>query len=140
MFVSQVIPGSPDEVWDVIREFDTFDEWGPGPVENCSMEGDASPTEIGGVRGFEVGDRTVKERLVAHSDEDRFYQYTYVEGAGGKEDYLSELRLIPITETGETLAQQWAHFDIADGDLTEATEHLEKVYSGGLNGLREEFS
>lgn len=140
VLVSQVIPGSPDDVWDRIREFDSFDEWGPGPVTDCTIEGDDAPTQIGAVRRFQAGDRTVRERLVAHSDEDRFYQYTIEEGAAGKEAYLSELRLIPITETGETLARQYAHFDIDDAEMDEAKEHLEKVFSGSVNGLREEFS
>lgn len=141
VLVSQVIPGSPDDVWERIREFDTFDEWGPEPVADCTIEGDDAPTQIGAVRRFEVGgERTVRERLVAHSDEERFYQYTILEGAGSKEDYLSELRLIPITETGETLAKQYAHFDAPDEEMADEKEHLETVFTGALNGLREEFS
>lgn len=140
VYVSRVIPGAPDDVWDRIRDFDTFDEWGPGPVEDCAMEDGAAPTEVGGVRQFHVGDRTVKELLVAHSDEERFYQYTMVEGADGKENYLGELRLIPITESGETLAVYFVHFDVDESEMDDAVSHLEKVFGGALQGLHDEFA
>ncbi|MCU4925045.1 SRPBCC family protein [Halobacteria archaeon AArc-dxtr1] len=138
VLVSQVIPGSPDDVWKTIREFDSLDEW--GPLEECTIEGDHDPDQLGAVRTFQAGDRTVREELVALSDEDRFYQYTIVEGGGGKVDYVSELRLIPITETGETLARQHAHFDVEGVELDEAKAHLEDVFAGALNSLREQYS
>ena len=140
VLVSRVIPASPDDVWETIREFDTFDEWGPEPATDCHIVGDEAPTQIGAVRQFEVGDRTLQEQLVGHSDEEQFYQYTILEGAGGKEDYLSELRLIPITDTGETLVTYEAYFDIEPSEMDDAKAHLEKVFSGALSGLHGEFA
>lgn len=135
--VSQVIPAPTEDVWAAVRAFDSIDEWHP-VIENASIEGGRGPTEVGAVRSFEAGERTVREELVAYSEEDRFYQYSMA-GEGDKEDYLSEFRLTPITETGETLGTWFAHFDL-DGDVEAEREHLNAVFSGGLDGIRETFS
>ncbi|AUV84176.1 hypothetical protein C2R22_21625 (plasmid) [Salinigranum rubrum] len=138
--VSQVIPSSAPAVWDAVREFDSIDEWHP-VIEDCTIDEGKSPVQIGAVRDFTAGDRTVRERLEAHSDVDRYYQYS-MEGEGGdKVDYLSELRIQPITETNESLATWTAHYDVVeDGDPEGEAEHLTKVFSGGLNTLRDQFS
>lgn len=137
--VSQVVPAAADDVWDAVREFDSIDAWHP-VIENCSIEDGRGATEVGGVRNFEAGDRTVRERLVAFSDEDRFYQYTMAGSGGNKEGYLSEFSLEPITESEETLVTWFAHFDLTEGDMDEETEHLQKVFGGGIEGISERFS
>lgn len=138
--VSQVIPGSTDDVWDAVRAFDSIDEWHP-VIEDCTIDDGKSPVRIGAVRDFTAGDRTVRERLLAHSDVDRYYQYTMTSEDGDKVDYLGELRLDPITESDETLATWTAHYDVVEGgNLQEEAEHLNKVFSVGLSGVRDAFS
>jgi hypothetical protein len=126
-------------VWDTAREFDSIDQWHP-VIENCTIEEGRGSTEVGAVRNFEAGERTVREALVAFSDEDHFYQYTMAGSGGNKEEYLSEFRLDPITASGETLATWHAHFDLIEGDMDEEREHLETVFGGGLDTLADRFS
>jgi len=135
--VSQVIPAPVEDVWDGARAFDSIDEWHP-VIENCTIEDDGGSTEVGSVRNFDAGGRTVREELVAFSEQDRFYQYTMAGEGGNKADYLGEFRLEPITETGETLGIWFAHFDLVEGSMDEEVEHLENVFGGGLNGLLED--
>ena len=139
VLVSQVIPGPVDEVWERVREFDSIDGWHP-VIADCTIDGGGSPVQVGVIRDFTAGDRTVRERLVAHSDVDRYYQYTMESDGGAKVDYLSELRVDPITESDRTLATWTAHYDVEGGDAAAEAEHLNKVFSGGLNTLHDEFS
>jgi uncharacterized protein YndB with AHSA1/START domain len=138
--VSRVIPASAEAVWNAVREFDSIDEWHP-VITDCTIDDGASPVQGGAVRDFRAGDRTVRERLLAHSDVDRYYQYTMAGQGGTKVDYLSELRVEPITESGEALATWTAHYDIVEGgDPAEEKEHLTNVFSGGLGGIHDAFS
>ncbi|MFP8954591.1 SRPBCC family protein (plasmid) [Natrialbaceae archaeon A-arb3/5] len=137
--VSRVIPGSVDDVWEEIRDFGSFDEWHPA-IENCTIDDGKAGDQTGAVRDFDAPGKTVREELVAHSDTEHSYQYTILAGAGNKTNYLSELRLVPITESDQTLAVWEGYFDVDDGDLEGAKENLTKVFSGGLDGLHEQFS
>ena len=139
VLVSQVIPESADDVWETVRDFGSIDEWHP-VITDCTLEGDQSGDQIGSVRDFQAGEKTVRERLVAHSDAERFYQYTILEGGGAKINYHSELRLIPITESDRTLAKWVGYFDVEDGSMDDAKENLTPVFTGGLNNLKEHFS
>ncbi len=138
VLVSQVIPGPINDVWDTVRSFDSIDSWHPG-ITDCTIDEDRSPVQIGAVRDFQAGDRTVRERLLAHSDVDQYYQYTMEDG-GAKTDYLSEFRLIPITESNQTLAKWFAHYDVEEEKRKEEAEHLNHVFSAGLNNLRDVYS
>lgn len=136
---SVVVPAPVDEVWETIREFDSIDEWHPG-ITDCTIEDGRAGTEIGAVRSFSAGEKSLREQLVAHSDVDRFYQYTILDGAGAKEDYLSELRAIPVTETDETVVVWAGTFDAPPEDLSAAIDGLTHVYTAGLSNLRDQFS
>lgn len=137
--VSQVIPAPIEDVWAVARDFDSIDEWHP-VIENATIEDGLGSTAVGAVRNFDAGGRTVREELVAFSENDHSYVYTMAGEGGNKEGYLAELSFEPITETGETLGSWHAHFDLLEGSMAEEVEHLQNVFGGGLNGLREDFS
>lgn len=138
VLISEIVPAPVEEVWAEIREFDEIDGWHPG-ISNCTTEGDRGATEIGAVRNFEAGGRTLREKLIAHSDVDRYYRYTIVEGGGAKEDYLSELRAIPVTESDETLVLWAGEFDAPAADMEDALSGLRAVYTGGIENLREKY-
>lgn len=135
---SEVIPAPVEDVWDLLRRFDTIDSWHPG-ITDCHIEGEQGPDQVGAVRNFRAGDRTLREQLVAHSDVERFYQYTILQGGGAKEDYLSDLRAIPITESNETLVLWTGDFDAPAAEMTDEKEGLSAVYTGGLAGIRARF-
>ena len=135
---SEVIPAPVDDVWDLLRRFDTIDEWHPG-ITDCSIEEGRGSDQVGAVRNFQAGDRTLREKLVAHSDLERYHRYTILQGGGAKEDYLSDLRAIPITESNETLVVWTGDFDAPSDEMANEKEGLSAVYTGGLQGIRQEF-
>ena len=135
---SEIVPAPVEDVWEAIREFDSIDQWHP-VITDCTIEDGMGSTEIGGVRNFSAGEKSLREQLVAHSDVDRYYQYTILEGAGGKTDYLSELRAVPVTESNETLVIWEGAFDAAPEDMEAEQDGLTKVYTAGLSHLRDQF-
>ena len=136
--VSDVISAPVDEVWGAIRGFDRIDEWHPA-ITGCTIEDGLAPDQVGAVRNFQAGEKSLREKLLAHSDIDRHYQYTILDGAGAKADYLSEMRAIPITETDETLVVWTGKFDAEPGAMADEIEGTTKVYTAGLEGLSEAF-
>lgn len=137
---SDVVPAPVDDVWALLREFDSLDVW-QSAITDCTIEGEEAADQVGAVRSFQApGDRTLREQVVAHSDIERYYQYTILEGAGAKEDYLAELRAIPITERDETLVVWAGDFDAPPSAMAEEKEGLTAVYTGGLSGLIDYFA
>lgn len=132
------MPAPAETVWETIRDFDSIDEWHP-VITNCTIEDGKASNEIGAVRNFQAGDKELREQLVAHSDVERSYHYTIVEGAGPKENYLSKISVIPITESDEALVEWWGEFDAPAAEMEAQTEGTKKVYSAGLNNLHDQL-
>jgi carbon monoxide dehydrogenase subunit G len=77
------IDRSPDDVWKLVREFGSLDEWMPG-VETCTVEGDVRTI---GMMGIEL-----KEQLRALDDENRRISYSVVESPmGNLESHLATM-------------------------------------------------
>lgn len=136
--VSDVVSAPVDDVWAAIRDFDAIDQWHPG-ITDCTIEGGRGSAEIGAVRNFQAGEKSLREKLLAHSDQDRSYQYTILDGGGAKEDYLSELRAIPVTESEQTLVHWSGLFDAPDSAMADEKAGLTKVYTVGVEGIRDQF-
>lgn len=78
IFVSSVVNAPADKVWAVIRPFDAVVDWLPF-VKSSPIEGDGDPTGVGCVRVSTQTDGEVfREVLVALSDAERSYSYTFV--------------------------------------------------------------
>ena len=63
------IDASPDEVWKLVREFGTLDEWMPG-IESCTVEGD--------VRTLSMMGMEIKEQLRTLDDDKRSIAYSVI--------------------------------------------------------------
>ena len=81
------IDRSPDDIWKVIRQFGTIDEWRPG-VESCSVDGDVRTI---GMMGIEV-----KEQLRELDDDARRISYSLIESPiGNLEAHLVTIAVDP---------------------------------------------
>ena len=103
--------GAPvDEVWAAIRNFDAPGEFFPFVVSS-PIEEDREPTAVGAVRVVTQTDGGVfREVLVAHSDAERSYAYTFVDSPIPVRDHRTTLRLRPITDGDRTLAEWSSRF------------------------------
>jgi hypothetical protein len=137
--VSGVVAAPIDDVWPAIRAFDSIDDWHPG-ISDCSIEDGADSVQVGAVRNFKAGEKSLREQLLTHSDQDRYYQYTILDGAGEKTDYLSELRAIPVTEADETLMHWSGQFDAPESAMAAEKSGVTNVYTAGLEGIRDQLA
>lgn len=82
--------------------------WLPTPESRTTSQ----PTASGVARDVILTDGTiVPERLLALSDIERFYSYTYRETPLPVENFVSTVQLRPITDGNRTLVEGRAQFD-----------------------------
>lgn len=78
IFVSSVVEAPVEKVWATIRRFDAVAEWLPF-VKSSPIEDGRDPTHVGCVRVLTQAEGEVfREVLVALSDAERSYSYTFV--------------------------------------------------------------
>lgn len=113
-FYSVVLDHSADAVWQVIRSFGAYD-WA-GVVSQTVIEDGKQGDQVGAVRRVCVGDRVIRQRLLAHSDVDRSYTYEFLDGAPVR-NYCATITVTPVTETGRAFVEWRASFDCAEDKL-----------------------
>jgi Polyketide cyclase / dehydrase and lipid transport len=110
-FYSMVLDHSADEVWAFIRSFGDY-AWA-GVESETIIEDGKSGDLVGAVRRVQVGERLIRQQLLAHSDIDRSYTYAFLEPAQVR-NYQATIRVVPVVETGEAFVQWSATFDCAE--------------------------
>lgn len=139
--ISSVIDAPIEKVWARIRDFNGLPSWHPRMVESHIEDGKA-PTEIGCVRNFKVASgATVRERLVAFSDDDWMVTYSIIGHPMPITNHSSTLRLERVTDGDRTYAVWTAEFDApADQADAMAKGMGENVFQGGFNALKAHFA
>src|SRR6185437_1329308 len=122
-YYSTVIEQTADRVWNAIRDFGRY-EWAEG-VSETHMEDGKAGDAVGGIRSFRYGGERMRQRLLAHSDRDRFYTFNLCDPSPMR-NYQATLRVTPIVETDMAFVEWWATFDCADDEETQWTAWLEK--------------
>jgi hypothetical protein len=135
VLVSSVIDAPIAEVWEAIRRFDAVAEVLPF-VESSPIEEDREPTAVGAVRVVTQTDGAVfREVLVAHSDAERFYSYTFVGSPIPVRDHQTTLRLRRITDGDRTLGEWSSRFEIARDREAELVGLMRENFLAGLRAL-----
>jgi len=121
---STVIDGwSADRVWDVVRDFNSYPIWVNG-VDESHIEGDLPGTAVGVIRNFRMAASRTRQRLLAHSDVDRFFTYESCDPMQIEENghdrrlvhYQGTLRIMPITDGNRSFVEWSAEYDCSDAD------------------------
>jgi carbon monoxide dehydrogenase subunit G len=124
------IDATADEVWAVAGDPVRLVDWLPG-IGECSMDGD--------VRVCTVPSRNVviRERIVEHSDDERYYDYELVEGSMPLASYRS--RFSVATGEGDGAVVRWsATFEPLEGHTAdELGAAIAQTYRAGLGALKE---
>ena len=135
VLVSSVIDAPVAQAWEAVRRFDAVAELLPF-VESSPIEEDREPTAVGAVRVVTQTDGAVfREVLVAHSDADCFYSYTFVDSPIPVRDHRTTLRLRSITDGDRTLGEWSSRFVIAPDREAELVELMEKNFLAGMRAL-----
>lgn len=137
LFESGVVDADADRVWSLLRDFTSGPKWAE-EISACEMEDGARSDQVGAVRrmAFAFGP-VARERLVALSDQDRFFDYTLLAPEELPfRDYLGRMQVLPITDSGQSLVTWTSSFTAADGDADAAAEMLGRAYRSGFAGIR----
>ena len=104
--MSSVADAPAEKVWTVIRRFDAAAEWLPF-VKSSPIEDGGDPTRVGCIRVLTQTDGEIfREVLVALSDAQRFYSYTFVSSPVPVRNHRTTLRVLPITD-GNRAYVEW---------------------------------
>jgi Polyketide cyclase / dehydrase and lipid transport len=137
VLVSSVIGVPIAQVWEAIRRFDAVADVLPF-VDSSPVEANRDPTAVGAIRVVTQGDGAVfREVLVAHSDADCFYSYTFVDSPIPVRNHRTTLRLRPITDGDRTLGEWSSRFEIAPDEEDELVRMMETNFLAGLRALDE---
>jgi hypothetical protein len=98
-YYSTVFEQDAAAVWAVARDFNGLATWWSAAISECSIEDGEAADQVGAVRSFRLGETTIRERLLALSDVERFYSYEFVDPAPFPvADYIATLRITPISD------------------------------------------
>lgn len=119
-YFSSVLDQPPDEVWNLIRDFNNYPRYIEGVTESVIEDGKRGD-EVGAVRRFRYHDSWLRQRLTGHSDADRCFAYAgmepfeFPEAPGAQApspiDYQGTLRLSPIVDGDRTFVEWFVDFE-----------------------------
>jgi len=128
-----------EKVWTVIRRFDAVAEWLPF-VKSSPIEGGGDPTRVGCIRVLTQTDGEVFcEVLVALSDAERFYSYTFVSSPVPVRNHRTTLRVLPISDGDRSYVEWSSRFEIAPEHEAQLVELMNRNFLAGLRSLAERF-
>jgi Polyketide cyclase / dehydrase and lipid transport len=117
-YYSTVLKHTADDVWTVIREFDAY-AWAVAESDTVIEDGKRGD-QVSAVRHVTMGERVIRQRLLAHSDVERSYAYAFADRVPFPvRDYVATIRVTPVIETGEAFVEWSATFDCLDAAETD---------------------
>jgi hypothetical protein len=135
--VSSVIGAPVGSVWELARRFDAVEDFLPFVESSPIIDGEGS-TSVGAVRRVTQSDGGVfDEVLVAHSDAERSYAYTFVGSPIPVREHRTTLAFRPITDGNRTLGEWTSQFVGEPDQEAELVTLIEKNFLAGLRALDE---
>ncbi len=135
-YYSTVFEQTADQVWAVIRDFNNYAVWVDGVGESHIEEGKAGDAD-GAIRNVRLGDTTIRQRLLAHSDRDRFQTYAFCDPRPNSlRNYEATLRVTPIVDGNRAFVEWWATFDCPADEYAHWTAFYANSFATWLGSLR----
>ena len=139
IFVTSVVNAPADKVWAVIRRFDAVVEWLPF-VKSSPIQDGGDPTRVGCVRVLTQTDGEVfREVLVALSDAERTYSYTFVSSPVPVRNHQTTLRVLPITDGDRSYVEWSSRFEIDPKYEAQLVDLMNQNFLAGVRSLAEKF-
>ncbi len=109
-------------------------------VKSSPIEDGGDPTRVGRVRVLTQTDGEVfRELLVALSDAERFYSYTFVSLPVPLRDHRTTLGVLPITDGDRSYVEWSSRFDIDAKYEAQLVDLINRNFVNGLQNLAEKF-
>ena len=124
-FYSVTLDHTAEEVWAVIRPFDHY-AWA-GVESRTEIEDGKAGDQVAAIRRVTVGEKIIRQKLLAHSDLERAYTYALCDPAPFPvRNYVATIRVAPIVETNHAFVEWWADFDCAADECDHWTTYFER--------------
>jgi hypothetical protein len=132
---STVFAQTAEQVWAVIRDFNSYPVWVASVTESHIEEG-KSGDAVGCIRSFEEYGTRIRQRLLAHSDLDRFYTYESCGPLGAITHYQGTGRITPIIDGNRAFVEWTVTFDCPEKEQENCTRLLKEAIPQWLKSLR----
>ena len=135
VYYSTVLEQTADQVWAVIRDFNSYPVWVASVTESHIEDGKSGGT-VGAIRNFVEYGAHIRQRLRAHSDLDRFYTYESCEPLGAITFYQGTGRVTPIVEGNRAFVEWSVQFDCPVEEQANCTKSLEEAMPQWMKSLQ----
>ena len=134
---STVLDRPLEEAWAVLRDFNGHDRWHPAVAESQVEKGRPADA-VGCVRRFRMADGgELRERLLSLSDAETAYSYCLLETPIPLFNYVSHVRLLPVTDGDRTFWQWRGDFDARPGEADAMAALVGgEIYEAGFAAIR----
>ncbi len=134
---STIIDAPCDTVWDLLRDFNGHDSWHPAVTDSRIERGDSSD-RVGCIREFRLNDGSeLREQLLSLSDMEQTYSYCLLDTPIPLFNYVSHVRLVPVTNGDMTFWEWESRFDTPKGRESELTKLVaDDIYTAGFEAIR----
>ncbi len=134
VYVSAVMDIPIEEAWGVLRDFNALPIYHPF-FSKSEIEGGKPADQIGCVRDFYTHDGgRIREELLTLSDREYTCCYRILEAALPVRDYVSEMRLKPVTEGGKTFGEWWAEYEVPEKDAASVHQTVSDTFRFAFEG------
>ena len=124
-YYSVALDHAAEDVWAVIRPFDHY-AWA-GVESQTVIEDGKAGDQVAAIRRVTMGEKIIRQKLLAHSDLDRSYSYALCAPLPFPvRNYVATIRVAPIVETNKAFVEWWADFDCAADEYEYWTNYFEK--------------
>ncbi|WP_168879849.1 SRPBCC family protein [Rhizobium sp. P28RR-XV] len=134
---STILPAPIEEVWNVLRDFNGQYRWHPAFAKSETERG-RDARQVGSIRKLTLVDGSeLREQLLTLSEPDTAYSYCLLDTPVPLFNYVSHVRLIPVTDVDHTFWQCEGRFDTTS-DQQEAMSLLvgTDIYEAGFGAIR----
>ncbi|MFD0914853.1 SRPBCC family protein [Pseudahrensia aquimaris] len=134
---STILQHPVDAVWEVIRDFNGHEWWHPA-IASSRIERGEDADRVGCVRRFRLEDGSeLREQLLTLSDMEQSYSYCLLDTPVPLFNYVSHVRLLPVTDEDATFWHWESRFDTPAGREAELSELVgEGIYGAGFEAIR----
>ena len=135
---STILEAPVEAVWEILRDFNGHDQWHPA-IATSQIERNNPSDKVGCVRKFKLADGSeLREQLLGLSDADLVFSYCLLDTPVPLFNYVSHVRLIPVTDSDHTFWQWDGQFDTTPDQRDSMIAMVgNDIYQAGFDAIRD---
>lgn len=135
VYVSAVLAAPAARVWGLMAPFDGLASWHPAFKSSVVTNG-VPANLVGAERLLTLQDGAeIRERLLGISEFKRTCVYTILSSPLPISDYVSTIRVTPVTMGDRAFVEWWSCFEAAPADREAMVNLIKGVYEAGIEAV-----